>query len=81
MNKNTTRTNGNGVPRGWYRFSNSGSAHFYGKRNSLVMKKKSNGEWHVWDMERNGSIVNGKTMVECHEAVLALLEEATTRTT
>jgi len=71
----STRTNGNGVPRGWYRFSTSGSAHFYGKRNSLVMKKQSSGAWHVWDSERHETIATGKTMVECHEAVMALLEE------
>ena len=72
---NTTRTNGNGVPRGWYRFSTSGSAHFYGKRNTLVMKKRA-GEWFVWDSERAERIATGKTMIECHEAVMTLLEEA-----
>ncbi len=71
----TTRTNGNGVPRGWYRFSTSGSAHFYGKRNTLVMKKRAD-EWFVWDSERAERIATGKTMVECHESVMALLEES-----
>ena len=72
---NGVRTNGNGVPRGWHRFSPSGSAHYYGKRKTLSMKKWSNGEWQVWDAERRETIAKGKTMVECHEKVLAWIAE------
>lgn len=72
----TTRTNGNGVPRGWHRFSSFGSAYFYGKHKSLVMvKRRPNALWQVWDSERHEHIATGKTMIECHEAVMALLEQ------